>query len=631
MEPQTDSIGTVRFGAFAVDLRAGKLLKNGRRIRLSEQPLRVLEMLLQHAGEVVTRDELHQRLWPADTFVEFDHGLNNVINRLREVLNDSADKPQYIETIPRRGYRFICPVGSVPLESPAPTAWWRRRWVTGLLALAALLAIALAVNVGGLRHRLLGTAPAVTSLAVLPLENLMGDPEQEYFVDGLHDELITQLAQVSSLKVIARGSVIDYKQKKEPLPAFARKLGVEAFLEGSVRRSGNRVRVTVQLIHAPSQRHLWAQTYEREEQDILILQSEVARAIVREVHVQLTPQEQTRLMRAHEIDPQVHRLYLLGRHHLSKRTKNGMLKAVEYFDQAIAKDPLYALAYSGLADSYNLLAGFGWLSPREAYPKAKEAAQRAVSLDDGLAEGYVSLADITASYEWNFTEGERLFRRAIALNPGDPTAHFWYARILVCQGKFDQAFLEVKRAQELDPLSPVIAENVGVIFFWARRYDEALEELLRARDLNPDYWRVHFTLGRVYEAQGRMDDAFASYQRGHALSGAGPETAAALTDAYRRSGMRGYWQERLDLEKKHWAKRQYFSPMNKALFYALAGENENALALLEEAYEERSDGLIYLAVMPPLDPLRSEARFQDLLRRMNLPRINATRVPRPVR
>lgn len=629
MATPASSRQTVRFGEFEADLRSGELWRRGLKIKLADQSFQILALLLERPGEVVTREELRQKLWTEDTFVDFEAGLNSAVKRLRDALGDSADEPRFIETLPRRGYRFLMAVQvngratpAEPVAAPPPLPQTGTAWKRSAVAVAALVLLAVAValgfNLGGFRDRLFGGSPKIRSLAVLPLENLTGDPAQEYLVDGITDALITDLAQISSLRVISRTSVMTYKGKPKPLPQIARELKVDAVVEGTVSRSGNRVRVNAQLIDAATDRHLWAQEYERDLDDILVLQSELARTIAGEVQVALTPQEQARLARARTVDPDIYRLYLLGRFHWNKRTEGGMLKAIEYFDQAIAQDPSYAPAYAGLADSNNLLGSFGWLPPKKAYPTAKEAALKALSLDEGLVAAHTSLADITASYEWNFSESERLFRRAIALNPGDPTAHYWYARLLGCRGQFDQALAEIRRAQELDPLSPIVAENVGIILYWARRYDEAIEQFHTAEGLDPNYWRVHHSLGRAYEMAGKTDEAFAAYQRERALVGVGPEKIAALTEAYQRSGMRGYWRKRLELAERDWAQREYVSPISKAYAYMAAGEKEQALGWLRTGFEERSDGVVYLAVQPVWDPLRDDPRFQDLVRRVGV-------------
>ena len=622
----------VRFGDFEANLRSSELRRHGLKVKLGAQSFQVLGLLLENPGEVVTREELRQKLWTEDTFVDFEAGLNSAIRRLRDALGDSADQPRFIETLPRRGYRFIAPLernggsGEVSTDSasalaaPVPAAFWAGRRKALLVAggFAGLVAVLLGANLGGWRDRLLGGPPRIQSLAVLPLENLTGDPGQEYFVDGMTEALITNLAQIRALRVISRTSAMRYKGTNKSLPEIAQELNVDAVVEGTVARSGDRVRVTAQLIHARTDRHLWADEYERDLRDVLSLQSEVARAVAGHIQVALTPQEEARLARARPVNPAAYRAWLYARFHSAKRTREGMRKAIEYCQQAIQEDPNYALAYTGLAEAFDLQGSLEFVPPHQAFPRAKEAAQKALALDKESAEAYTILGSIAEVYEWNFPEAERFYQRALELNPGYATAHHWYARFLGAAGRHEEALAEMKRAQELDPLSLIINNTIGLIYFWERRYDQAIEHYRRTLELDPSFVLAHSSLGSAYEQKGMHQEAVEEYLRAMALSGEKPEWIAELEKAYAVSGFPGYLQKRLE-QLKELARREYIPPFAFAAGYARLGDKEEALAWLERAYAERSRYMVLLKVTPALDPLRADPRFQELVRRMNFP------------
>ncbi len=406
----------VRFGDFEANLRSGELRRNGLKIKLADQSFQVLATLLENPGEVATRDELKQKLWAEDTFVDFEGGLNSAIKRLRDALGDSAEAPRFIETLSRRGYRFIHPVDR---DTRADLG-------------------------------------RIQSIAVLPLENLTGDPSQEYFADGITDALITRLAQIGALRVISRTSVMGYKGKSKLLPEIAQELSVEAVVEGTVARSGNRVRITAQLVHASSDQHLWAMQYERDLTDILLLQAEVASAIADEVQVRLTPPERARLASARRIDPEAYDAYLRGRLHWNKRTEEGMKRGLELFQRALEKDPTYALSHAGVAECYNMLGFWGVAAPHDVSPKAKAAASKALEIDENLAEGHAARAWVRFAYDWDWAGAEKELQRALELNPGYATAHQWYSHLLVYQGRVAEALAEVQRTLDLDPLSLIM-------------------------------------------------------------------------------------------------------------------------------------------------------------------------------
>jgi TolB-like protein/Flp pilus assembly protein TadD len=501
------------------------------------------------------------------------------------------------------------------------------RWAAIVLAgVAVVAAVVLGFNVAGLRDRIVSLVgarhgvplPKIESLAVLPLANLSGDPEQDYFSDGMTEELITNLGKISALRVISRTSVMRYKKTEKPLPQIARELGVDGIVEGSVLRVGDRVRITAQLIQAEQERHLWAESYERDLRDILALQSEVARAIASEIKVKLTPQEQTRLARARPVNPAAHEWYLKGRFLWERRTPEALKKSIEYFQQALEKDPGYATAYAGLADSYDVLASNGILPPKEVYPRARAAALKALELDDALAEPHAALAFILHDYDWDYAGAEREFQRALELNPHYATAHHWYGILLLAMGRLDEAMAAIERARELDPLSPRINANVGLFLYLTRHYDEAIKELSKAVKLDPSHARTYDYLEWAYQQKGMYKDAVQAAQKAASLRGESPEWVAGLGRAYERGGIRA--AKRLELERSEApSSRGYPRGEDIARLYALLDEKERALEWLERGSEERTVMPIYLRFDPQLDPLRSDPRFQDLVRRMNFP------------
>jgi TolB-like protein/Flp pilus assembly protein TadD len=569
-----------RFGTFEVDLRTGEVRKAGLKIRLQAQPFQVLARLLEHPGEMVTREELRKKLWSTDTFVDFDHGVNTAINKIRQALGDSAENPRFVETVARHGYRFIAPVeavGAIP-ESPL----------------------------------------RIQSIAVLPLENLSGSPEQEYFADGMTEALITDLGKISALRVISRTSVMRYKGTKKPLPEIARELNVDGIIEGSVVRSGDRIRITANLLHAATDRHLWAESYERGLSEILALQSEVAQAIANAIKIKLTPQEQTRLARARSVNPEAHEAYLKGRYYWSMRTQGGLKESLEYFQEAIEKDPGYALAYAGLADSYLVLAVYAVMAPREGIPRAKAAGFKALEMDETLAEAHTSLGVARWSYDWDWVGAEQEFKRAIELNPGYAIARHWYAAYLSRMGRHNEAIAEIRRAQELDPLSLAVNASGAVVFICARRYDEAVAECRRTLELNAGYYPAHVFLGVAYEQQKLYDEAISEYQKAVALDEGNPVCSGFLARGYAAVGRRTEALKILS-NLRELSKRRYVSSYVIAQAYAAIGDFDQACVWLEKAYEERTFELSNLKVDPRFDCLRSDPRFQDLLRRMNFP------------
>jgi TolB-like protein/Tfp pilus assembly protein PilF/tRNA A-37 threonylcarbamoyl transferase component Bud32 len=456
-------------------------------------------------------------------------------------------------------------------------------------------------------------------LAVLPFDNLSGDPEQEYFSDGLTEEMISQLGslQPERLGVIARTSAMYYKGTHKRLDEIGQELGVDYIVEGSVRREANRVRITAQLIQVSDQTQLWAESFERQLADVFVIQSEVAGRIARSLEVELLPSHQAQLASARGVDPEAHEAYLKGRYHLNKRTEADLKKALEYFQQAVATDPDYALGYAGLADCYYVAAARDFLPPAEAYREAETAARRALELDDQLAEAHTALAAVTAS-EYDWSDAEREYERAIELNPSYATAHHWYSLFLAAMGRHDEALAEIKLAHELDPLSLIINEALGWPFYLARQYDQAIEQYERTLEMEPNFTPTYYDLGRAYLHKGRLKDAIRVHRKLVELSGGQWNAKAALGHTYAVAGKQEAARKILS-ELVALSNRSYVSPYDIARIYAGLGDKDEALAWLEKAYQERNNYLIYLKVDPDFDPLRSDPRFDDLLHRLGFP------------
>jgi len=624
----------IRFGVFELDLRSGELQRQGRKIRLEGQPVQVLICLLENPGELVTREELHRKLWPADTFVNFEHGLNAAVKRLRRALNDSADNPRFVETLPRRGYRFIAPLqavavtGDEPVVSAAaeapptpsgttvPAAPQRgpRAWKWSAFALFAMLALVTGWILWRNRH----PRPVIRSLAVLPLQNLSGDAAQDYFSDGMTDELITELGQISELRVISRTSVMTYKGSHKPLPQIARDLNVDAIVEGAVLRSSNRVRITAHLILAAADKHLWTRNYDGELGDTLALQKQVARTISAEIRTELTPREQAVLKKGTRVSPEAYDDYLKGRYFWNKRTADGLRKAIDFFHQVIATNPNYAEAYAGLADSYALAGDweYGVLAPKEAYPRAKAAAAKALQLDNNLGEAHISLAFCLDGFDWDWESAEREFRRGIALNPGYATGHQWYAWHLTALGRNDEAIAEMKKAEDLDPLSLIISAELAEEFLIAHRYDEAIKQSRKTMAFDPFFAVAHFELGQVFVQQRMYNEAIAELQKAIELSAGSTTFRSNLAYAYAESGKREEASKILS-ELKNKSHGVPNAP-EIALVYVGLDDKNQAMAWLEKAYAERFNPSVLRR--PAFDPLRSDPRFQNLLRRIGLSR-----------
>ncbi len=630
MEGTIGPPGRIRFGTFEVDLRAGELRQKGWKVKLQEQPFQVLAMLLEHRGEVVAREDLQKTLWPGDTFVDFDHGLNKAINKIRRALGDSAENPRFVETVGRRGYRFIADVAVVdvaPPDRPEPVAGrlpgpgdparaelgGKLDWKVPGFALVVVLAILMVWILHPGSH----SSPAIRSLAVLPLESLSDDPSQDYFADGMTDELITDLGQIRALRVISRTSVMQYKRARKSLPQIARELNVDAVVEGTVLRSGEHVRITAQLIQASADKHLWAQSYEGDVRDALALQNKVARAIAEQIQVNLNPRELAVLKNVRVVRPAAYEAYLKGRYFWNKRTADGLKTAVAHFKEAIAIDPNYAQAYAGLADAYALLGDWEYaaMTPREAIPTAKAAAIKALELDDTLGEAHTSLAFCLDVFDWDFEAAETEFQRAIELNPGYATAHHWYAWHLSLSGRTGEAIAEMKRAESFDPLSLIINADLAELLLIAHLYDDSIQQSRKTIEMDPNFGLAHNQLAQAYLQRGMHDEAIAELVKAIRLSGGSPTCTANLARAYAASGRRAEAVQLLgDLKRP--SARGYSHASEIAMVYAALGDRDQAMAWLERGYAERVNPSVLLR--PGFDPLRADPRFQGLVRRVGL-------------
>jgi TolB-like protein/DNA-binding winged helix-turn-helix (wHTH) protein/Tfp pilus assembly protein PilF len=644
----------VRFGLFEVDLDANELRKKGVRLKLQDQPQSLLRILLEHPGAIVTRDDLRNRLWKPGTYVEFDHSLNTAMMRLREALGDSSENPTFIETLPRKGYRFIAPVHEVereiqppkqpeqtilspcPAELPETTQPPRpgiraipnstiRQVSLSRALLAGLIIVALLI--GGLYLYMFKSNPGygpsgtkqITSIAVLPMENLSGDTNQDYFADGMTDELIASLARISSLRVISHTTAMDYKGTHESLEKIAHDLHVDAVVEGTVLRSGNRVRITAELVQISTDRHLWADTYESQMDDVLTLQNQVATAIVRQIRIKLTPQDKESLAAAHPVNSEAFEDYLKGRYYWGKRSEDALDKAIHYFQSATEKDPNYALAYAGLADCYGILGAaiVGTVPTSEVAPKAQVAADKAVKLDPTLAETQTALATVQFNYDWNWKAAEAGFQRAIQLNPSYATAHQRYSLYLMAMGRTEESLAEMNCARALEPLSLSMNFSLGWRLYMAHRYDDAIVQLINTIEMDPTYLLAHIVLGQCYEQKGRYVDAISELQKASALAPNSPPVLAALGHVYAVSGKR---VEALQLlaELKSQSAHRYVSPFYVALIYAGLDDHEQAMIWLNKSYEDRSNNTVFLNEVPQFDNLRSEPEFQNLRHRIGL-------------
>lgn len=612
--------GLVRFGVFELDTKAGQLSKNGIRVRLSQQPLQVLAVLVERPGEVVSRKDLHKLLWSSDVFVDFDHGLNKSIQKLRDALGDSPESPRYIETIPRTGYRFIAPVTEAPKNRPPaeaeapvripgltanpsasrnPHRKWR--WL-GLGSCAAIVALA---GFAVLRHR---AVEPIHSLAVIPLDNLSGDPAQEYFADGITDELITMLAKDSTLRIISRTSVMQYKGARRPLPEIARALDVDGILEGSISRTGSQVHLTLQLIRADTDAHLWAESYDRTGNDVAALPEEAARDVATRLHSTVASSSPVRA-----VSPEAHDAYLRGWYFLGKREAD---KSATYFQRAISIDPSWSQAYSGLAEAFQTEGVVGLMLQSDAVVKTEAAARRAIELDPQNGQAYSTLGLTQGVFEWNWADSEKNLKRGIALSPGNSNAEFEYANYLVAMNRPEEAVRQMRRVIELDPQSFMINRLFGEVLYLARHYDEALTHLQQAEEMEPGKpTQIQFWMSRTYEKKGMRDKAVDSDLLNLAAYDA--TGAKKLRLVYERGGWTAYWQARMKTMLAH--ENDFCAPYDIAVNYVRLGKPDLALPRIKAAIDQKCWEVSWLMADPMMDNIRNDPRYNDLLRSMNLP------------
>jgi TolB-like protein/DNA-binding winged helix-turn-helix (wHTH) protein/Tfp pilus assembly protein PilF len=643
-EPQP---ATFRFGPYESRSRTRELYKYGLRLKIRPQPWQVLNLLLSRAGDVVSREELHRQLWPSETFVDFEHGLNNSVKELRAVLGDSVSEPRYIETLPKLGYRFVAAVeveerpavdGSdpelrdasragaegvatpKPSQTPLPLASARG---TALVALSLFLLVCIIV---GIRSSRSPARPRIANnehamVAVLPFENLTGDPAQEYFSDGLTEEMIAQLGHTDPqhLGVIARTSVMRYKNTKEQTDQIGHELGAQYLLEGSVRRDADKMRITAQLTQTKDQTRVWSHQYDRTPNSLLSLQDEIAQEISDAIQQTLGEHKLAGTVHASPAPSpksyEAYDLYLKGRYFWNKRTPDGFERAAECFNQAIAKDPQYALAYAGLADTYALTSGYTLAPPAEFIPKARAAALKALQLDEQLAEAHVSLAVIAQNYDWDWQTAEKEYRRAIELDPNYATAHHWYAENLALQGRFDEAFSEIDRARKLDPLSLIVATDNGVFLYFSRQYERAIEQFRAVLDMEPGFSRAHMVMS-AYVEQGKFAEAIADAGEWRRRDD-NEWSRAFLAYVYGRAGREADARRELERAKKMSAHRS-FDPLPIALAYIGLKDKDQAFVWLNRAMVNRSPSLAALKVDPIYDSLRSDPRFAAILHHIGL-------------
>jgi TolB-like protein/DNA-binding winged helix-turn-helix (wHTH) protein/Tfp pilus assembly protein PilF len=629
MNASSSSTKVHRFGVYEFDAGTGELRKQGMRVRLEGQPVSILTILLERRGEVVTREELQSLLWQSDTFVDFEQSLNAAIRRLRLALNDSAEHPRYVETLARKGYRWIAPMdaGVAPPEVQAPEqvkthSQWRRGKLWIMLATAAALA-GLLIAMIAMRPR---TEPARVMLAVLPFQNLSGEAQEEYLADGMTEEMITQLGSLDPerLGVIARTSAMQYKNAHKEAAEIARELRVQYLLEGSIRLQGERIRVTAQLIRASDQTHVWADNYDSDIGDILKVESEAARAIAGQIRLKLTRETNQRLSSVPKVNPQAHDAYLQGLQALNLRSKEGTQRSIEDFKRAVDIDPNDSLAWAALARAYALSPVTGYLTSSEAMPAGREAAQRAIGLDDSVAQGHTVLAFIKAHYEFDWAGAEHEYQRALALNPSDPLAHFFYSNSYLSPlGRHDEAIAEMKKAVELDPFSAPVQSFLGRTYLWARRYDESLAQFEKTVEMFPGFGLNHERLAHLYTYRGDFDKAIAEETKARILTGEDPRAVLkredGLREALARRGPLGYWEKLLDAAQENDNPPEaYTTSYGVAIIYARLGDKQKALRSLEQAYEEPQLAMTEVGVEPAFDVLRAEPKFQEVLQRVRL-------------
>ena len=641
--------GLYHLGDFEMDFGSGDLRRAGQVVRLKPQPCRVLRMLVDRPGETVLRDEIQRQVWGDDTFVDFERGLNSCIKQIRAAFGDDPGSPRYVETIPRRGYRFIAPVsiadgersaakplidgsGSEPVPegvppasafapareerasaSQKPAVLRPRRLIQGS-AIAVLLAVTvLAVLSLSLRRGHNAPAPARIRMAVLPFENLSGDPAQDFLGDGLAEEMITRLGAIAPqrLGVIARTSAAQYRRSSKPAAQIGSELQVGYLLEGSVRRDGAKLHVTAQLIQTADQTQLWAAAYDRDAADTLAIERDLAERVARSLALRLLPPRDSVALAPQTRVPEAHDAYLRGRYEMNRMTLDGFRRARAHFERALRSDPNFSLAYAALADTWSLEPWWGGASPKDAFPKARAAAEQALRLDDSLAEAHTSMGFIRLYYDWDFTGAEQEFERALQLQPGLALAHYWYAGMLSAAGRHADAIASIQRAQELDPLSPLINADAGWYYFYARRYDEALRECRRALETDPGFAFARQCMMEAHHAQGNDDAAAGDAREIIRMLAARQGRDVPALAGNGAEALRSFAARKLAAMQRM-AGNQYISPYELAVVHLALDQKDDAFAELRRAREQRDTLLVLLNVDPRFDAVRSDPRFAGL-------------------
>jgi TolB-like protein/DNA-binding winged helix-turn-helix (wHTH) protein/Tfp pilus assembly protein PilF len=627
----------LRFDDKELDVGKYELRLRGDVLRLERLPMELLILLASRQGELVSREEVIERLWGKEVYLDVDQGINTAIRKIRRCLCDAADNPKYIQTVVGKGYRFVPPVtisepeisdpvglaraADAPLLTPAvqlssvsdPLLRFRRMIWMAIPAVAVIAAVALG---GYLYTHQKPQSTTIRAIAVLPFANLSGDSAQDFFVDGVTDELITELARMGGVRVISRTSSMQYKQARENLPQIARELGVDAVVEGAVARSGNHVRITVQLIRAASDQHLWANEYERDVTDILGLQAEIASAVARELRLQLAQQGPMPEARR-PINREAYVEYLRGRYVWNLRREPALLQAIQHFETAIKIDPGFARAYSALADCHTALGYLNARSPEETFPRARLAAEKALELNSSLSEPHASLAYYFLYYERNWTEAEKEFRKAIELNPNNALAHDWYGVYLTARGRWDEALNEIERAHELDPLSLSISTDMGFSLYYAGRYDDAIASLKSTLSKDPGFPLAHLWLGRAYEEKGMFAEAIAEFQQTQKALPGWPVATAAIGWVNGTSGKPSEARRAL-AELQAMSKKRYVTAYAFALIYAALNDKDRAFRYLDQGAREKTNWMVWTATDPRWKSIRSDPRFPVLLRQIGL-------------
>jgi TolB-like protein/DNA-binding winged helix-turn-helix (wHTH) protein/Tfp pilus assembly protein PilF len=656
--PEFELATTFKFGDCELDVSAYELRRLGRRVKLERLPMDLLILLVERHGDLVTREEIVERLWGKESFHDAESGVNTAVRKIRQALKDSTDRPTFIQTISGKGYRFsgsvvsghpaeanrsaalepqtsvqpgvlpgLVPPASfedggraadadqvavaLPADRELRGAIWRRKLTLSAIVVAgSLLLLAIYVSRGFLPFH----SPPPVTLALLPFENLTGNADQEYFADGLSEETIAVLGKLNPnrMMVIARTSTMAYKRRTKTARQIGEELGADYLVEGSVRREGERVRITVKLIRVRDQSRIWSENYDRFGSGVIQIQDELGNAIAREIQVELLPgdtnqRKQTRMLDAY--DP-----YLLGRHFWNQITPGAIRKSIEYFETAIAKDPSYALAFAGLADAYTILPITSDAPPSDMWPLARNAASEAIRLNDRLSEAQAAGGYVDFWLEWDWRRSAERLRRAIELNPNNTSAHRYYAHLLSNSGRHAEAVAQITKARRLDPMSPITNAMAGQFLFYAGRYTAATEALDKAFSIDPGFWVAHVMMGQIYERTGKPEAAIQSFEKAYGSSGGSTVALSMKGYVLARSGRRAE-AEQIVHRLIETGKSRFVPPYKIALVYAGLGSRESALQWLEKAYEARDVALVFLAVDPKWDDLRSEPRFQELLKR----------------